>query len=908
MKRWLSLFLFGTLLSISFTFKESLGFRKEPLPYHWADSEPKGGWVLRDEPDAGLLSPGAQWDTLLEDVPTNIAYHAAVAVEVSGAWKVYLFGGFDGTDFLATTYEYDVTTDSWSTKDFMPGGPRGRLAAAVVNGKVYVFGGTDNFYNALDRCEVYDPVTNTWTPKASMPTPRQFLSAAVWRDTLIYVMGGDGGMESPTSLNTIEVYDPLTNIWMTASSLLKPRRSHASGIIGDKIFVAMGWSGEYLQTTEMGLIEGTLPTQIFWEGVQDAPYAASRVAGATFLGKFYVTGGDSMGGDSTGIFTKKTYRYDPDLSNWETVPDKPTAVANSQAFVGIDEETLLVYPGGWTKSGASNGHEGFPLAIHDAEAETIIFPQDTVCIDSTITPKAIVGNSGIVTETFDVELLIFYTNGGDTVYIDSQTVPSLEPESTVVLFFDNWIVSVDTPYTAVLTTKLANDENSANDTYSKEVERRVRDVASLSIVEPPVFTCLDSTYTPKVIVENLGCSQESFDVVFSIYEGDTSGSLVYSDTASVSSFPPGDDTLTFSTPWTVPADTSYTIIVYTQFSSDARPDNDTLSTGIQTQLRDVAPLSIIEPPDSLCVDFTYTPEVAVENFGCLQESFDVVFSIYEDTLASPIYSDSVSVASLSPGDSSITFSKKWTPSDTSYIMVVYTQFLLDTDSTNDRISEAVVPMLRDVMPLSIEQPPDSISVDSTYIPEVVVQNLGCLIERFDVVLSIYYGDSMGSLVYSDTFSGPSLPPGIKVSAFFKHWTVPLADTSYFMIACTQLSQDADSTNDCVSDSVVSFQGIGEGRESELLYSKFKIWNSPNPSHHSTIIHFTLPSSGWVSLRVYDLSGRSVRSLLEEALKPGDHKVSWDGMDDVGRRVSSGIYFSRLQVGGDRFVRKIVLIQ
>jgi hypothetical protein len=87
-----------------------------------------------------------------------------------------------------------------------------------------------------------------------------------------------------------------------------------------------------------------------------------------------------------------------------------------------------------------------------------------------------------------------------------------------------------------------------------------------------------------------------------------------------------------------------------------------------------------------------------------------------------------------------------------------------------------------------------------------------------------------------------------------------------------------------------------------------MWNVPNPARNSTNIYFTLPTKGEVSLKVYDLAGRPIRSLLDETLKSDEYSVSWTGLNDSGRRVPSGVYFSHLEVGGERFVRKLVLIQ
>ena len=66
----------------------------------------------------------------------------------------------------------------------------------------------------------------------------------------------------------------------------------------------------------------------------------------------------------------------------------------------------------------------------------------------------------------------------------------------------------------------------------------------------------------------------------------------------------------------------------------------------------------------------------------------------------------------------------------------------------------------------------------------------------------------------------------------------------------------------------------------------------------------------VELTIYNVLGKAVRTLVKERQYPGEHRVSWDGKDDQGNDVSSGVYFYRLKVSGVDFVKakKMVLIR
>jgi hypothetical protein len=85
-------------------------------------------------------------------------------------------------------------------------------------------------------------------------------------------------------------------------------------------------------------------------------------------------------------------------------------------------------------------------------------------------------------------------------------------------------------------------------------------------------------------------------------------------------------------------------------------------------------------------------------------------------------------------------------------------------------------------------------------------------------------------------------------------------------------------------------------------------NYPNPFNPTTKIEFTLARSGFVSLNIYDILGRKVRTLVSEHLSSGYKSVIWDGKNDAGKEVASGIYFYQLRVGDFSEPRKMLLLK
>ena len=85
-------------------------------------------------------------------------------------------------------------------------------------------------------------------------------------------------------------------------------------------------------------------------------------------------------------------------------------------------------------------------------------------------------------------------------------------------------------------------------------------------------------------------------------------------------------------------------------------------------------------------------------------------------------------------------------------------------------------------------------------------------------------------------------------------------------------------------------------------------NSPNPFRAGTSIGFSLPADQRVSLRVFNVAGRLVRTLVDGPMVSGRATVVWDGRDEQGGRLSSGVYFYRLENGERSLTRKSVMLR
>ncbi len=85
-------------------------------------------------------------------------------------------------------------------------------------------------------------------------------------------------------------------------------------------------------------------------------------------------------------------------------------------------------------------------------------------------------------------------------------------------------------------------------------------------------------------------------------------------------------------------------------------------------------------------------------------------------------------------------------------------------------------------------------------------------------------------------------------------------------------------------------------------------NYPNPFNPKTTIAFSLPTAGKITLEIFDVLGRKVRTLLQDYLPAGDYQAAWDGRNDFGQTLSSGVYIYQLRAGSYQQTRSMQFIR
>lgn len=137
-----------------------------------------------------------------------------------------------------------------------------------------------------------------------------------------------------------------------------------------------------------------------------------------------------------------------------------------------------------------------------------------------------------------------------------------------------------------------------------------------------------------------------------------------------------------------------------------------------------------------------------------------------------------------------------------------------------------------------------------------------------------------------------------------------SNTLMFMI---ENAFSADAALNGISSHVVGFgqfTGDNLANDSEDIMPKaFELYaNYPNPFNPVTQITYDLSEQSQVSLRIFDLMGREVKSLVKSNQSSGQYKVVWNAQDNLGQPVSAGVYIYQLKAGNHLFTRKMVLMK
>ena len=240
------------------------------------------------------IPPAGKWEKKA-DMPT--ARYNLSAEGINGL--IYAMGGMDVFDgrvrWLATVEVYNPATDTWKKGTDMPA-PRSHFATAVVDGKIYAFGGLTQverrgrkIEKTVSAIEAYDPAADAWQKIGDSPQARQRMATAELNGK-VYLSGGSNNVGGGGT--TVEVYDVATTQWKKLANLNEKRSGSTASAVNSKIYAIGGFRKEL---TWLKTVEEYDPAKNEWTQMASMPTARQGLSVTAVRGQLYAIGGGGEG-------------------------------------------------------------------------------------------------------------------------------------------------------------------------------------------------------------------------------------------------------------------------------------------------------------------------------------------------------------------------------------------------------------------------------------------------------------------------------------------------------------------------------------------------------------------------------------------------------------------------------------
>ena len=237
-------------------------------------------------------------------------------------------------------------SSGWATLEWKKAAPspfaRVESPAAVVDGKIYVFGGFTETLDASNRVDVYDPANDSWTPKKDLPSRLTHLNAALDGNT-IWFAGGFKGMHPGPVVAEVWKYDITSDAWTAGPPLPERRAGGGLAVVGRRLHYFGGYKADR-DTNAGDHWSLSLENGKGWQREPDLPDPRGHVSAAVLDGKIYALGGDH-GHDITQIDVKSCHRFDPTTKTWSGIAGFPDGRSHFESSTIVFKGRILVVGG-----------------------------------------------------------------------------------------------------------------------------------------------------------------------------------------------------------------------------------------------------------------------------------------------------------------------------------------------------------------------------------------------------------------------------------------------------------------------------------------------------------------------------------------------------------------------------------
>jgi non-specific serine/threonine protein kinase len=238
-----------------------------------------------------------------------------------------------------------------------------QVDATVLDGRVWVAGGVTSSGEATASTQFYDPAINSWDQGPPLPESLNHAMLVTYHDQLVVIGGFHArghDLLAETSARML-LLDNKTGKWVDGPPLGHPRGAGGAAVVGDKIIVVGGRTGNPEQlVTQTEVYDGTS-----WRDAPDIPVPGDHLAVTADSSYLYAVGGRKF---TAGSNTDAVQRYDPQADRWTILPPTPQPVGGAGAAVVKGQ---LIVVGGEKPTSVSGTVQAYDLSAPTATWTTL---------------------------------------------------------------------------------------------------------------------------------------------------------------------------------------------------------------------------------------------------------------------------------------------------------------------------------------------------------------------------------------------------------------------------------------------------------------------------------------------------------------------------------------------------------
>lgn len=489
----------------------------------------------------------------------------------------------------------------------------------------------------------------------------------------------------------------------------------------------------------------------------------------------------------------------------------------------------------------------------------------------------------------------------------------LQPNAAATKTFTTaWVPTALGTHTITVRTGLVGDQMPMNDLRIKTVQVIAANDIGISKITLPKPAGLGVPTTIQAVVKNLGANNQSnFSASYQV-----NSETPVTENFSHAVQPNDSVVIAFATPWVPQALGIQKITVRTGLAGDQKSDNDAVIDSVQVVFANDVGISGFVVPNQIGRGVPTPIKVRVTNFGANpQSSVAVSYQINTETPVTENFSGTLEPLQTA----TMTFSSPWSQSvPGTYQITARTNLNGDQDAGNDAAQKTVQVVnavyfgtwrgtTNQSLPISFTvngaDMVENLEVDLRITFGVFPNQFSCVYKfsstgqapiqnnAFEIPVSTSSGVSYSTSVRG-AFTSPTACGGTAV-AFTASGGICNGQLIIGSIGVSEKSWSATGTPVAVK----------EPASSELPASFRLSQNYPNPFNPGTIIEYTLAKSSYVELKIYDILGNEVQTLVNGKQPAGRHRVQFDSRGLVG-----GVYLYRLQAGDKVETKKMIIVR